>query len=331
MVDHLKGFTLDKIIYCGQDGFPGTSIELGMWHGRKTAVKYGIKQLHEHEALILSKIGYHPNIIQLIKAYEFGDCFIVLEGIENGLTLERVLERNTKMPLLLCVQWLLQLASAIKHIHNRGIIHHDIKSSNVLVSQDHFSEENQGLCVATKNQISTLKICDFELSVESEHGLKFQGSNKWMAPEVMYADKDGNSHGITNKIDVYAFGLLFIDLVCCGRDSNTTKYLCPVKIFNLMYQCISANPDERPSIDEVIEVLSQEDFGETILDELKTRMCDIESTIEQLKDLIGMGTSEVGTCQVQNQNNFCDILKKAEDLKFHIQCELDKVKGLSFD
>jgi serine/threonine protein kinase len=234
----LTNFILTGSIDCGQDGFPGTYIEFGNWHEKNVAIKHGVNCLHEQEARILTRIGYHPNINQLLKDYEPGDDFIVLEAVGTGLTLEKVIEKNVQVSLDTCIDWLLQIAKGLKYIHEKGIIHHDIKSANILVNEER----------------NVLKICDFELAVESPFGLKYQGTARWMAPEVKYDSWMGAE--ITNKIDIYGFGLIFLDLIFCGRDSNVVKYLCPIKLFALMYQCIHQDAAQRPSIDKIIDILS---------------------------------------------------------------------------
>lgn len=246
--EYLPNFVGSEIIDLGHDGFPGTVVEIGCWNNQKVAVKYGVKKLHQQEAAILTKLGEHPNIVQLLKKYEDGDCFLVLEAVGgnrggnrggNGVSLEKVIDKNVKIPFDKCINWLLQIANGIKHIHDKGIIHGDIKSSNILIDDGRTDER--------------MKLCDFELAVASSFGVKYQGTPRWMAPELKY---DSLTTEITNKIDIYAFGLLFLDIIFCGREPIVVKYLCPTKLFDLMYKCSHQDVSQRPSIDEIISVLS---------------------------------------------------------------------------
>ena len=274
MARELDGFMHESSFNTGKDGFPGTSIELGMWNNKYVALKYGLKQMHKKEAEIMAKIGFHPNVLQLEKQYQEGDIFIVLEGIKNGSNLEDFLDKKTKLSLDTCVAWLLQIALGLQHIHSRGIIHHDFKSANILLSSlGKEKNSKKGFiwdCV-------TLKICDFELSVDGDFGLKEQGSLRWMAPEVKY----NSEFPITNKIDIYAFGLLFIDMIFCGRDAQCVQFLCPMKIFDLMYQCIDNDPNKRPTLDSIIETLSLSNFGPSVLGKLEIDLDILEQNCIQ--------------------------------------------------
>jgi serine/threonine protein kinase len=242
----MQDFILEESMFLGQDGFRGTVIEFGKWKGRKVAIKFGEMGKHKHEAFILLKLGKHPSIVELLKDYEEGERFIVLESVGDGRTLKDVFEEQTKFSLQDCIDLLLQLAKGIQHIHDRNIIHHDMKDNNVLIDGN------------------ILKICDFELSVESENGIKGCGTSQWMAPEVSY---DYDRSPISNKIDIYGFGKIFIKMIFSGRDTDIVKYTLPLELFDLMYQCTERFPENRPNIHKIIGLL-QNYNKETYLDRL---------------------------------------------------------------
>ena len=230
----MEDFILEESLNLGQDGFRGTVIEFGKWKGRKVAIKFGEMGKHKYEAGILRKLGKHSSIVELLKDYEEGERFIVLECVGDGRTLRDVFEEQMKLSLRECIDLLLQLAKGIQHIHYRNIIHHDIKDNNILLDRN------------------ILKICDFELSVESENGIKGCGTAQWMAPEVSY---DYDISSISNKIDIYGFGKIFIKMVFSGRDCDVVKYALPLELFNLMYQCTERFPENRPDIYKIITIL----------------------------------------------------------------------------
>src|SRR5438067_429280 len=87
---------------------------------------------------------------------------------------------------------ILQIASALHHIHHLGIIHLDLKPSNVLVD-DH----------------GKAKIMDFGLSVESHQVLdrQIRGTLHYMAPEVLRQDR------VDSRADLYALGMTLYETV----------------------------------------------------------------------------------------------------------------------
>ena len=109
--------------------------------------RYAIKLLHPQtfsetaararlvrEARIASQLN-HPNICTIFDAVETEDQpYIVMELVE-GQTLSRILESGPLEPQAVR-SYACQLADALSHAHERGVVHRDLKSANVLVTGD---------------------------------------------------------------------------------------------------------------------------------------------------------------------------------------------------
>jgi Nif-specific regulatory protein len=87
---------------------------------------------------------------------------------------------------------ILQIASGLHHIHHLGIVHLDLKPSNILVSDD-----------------GKAKIMDFGLAIESRQVFdrKIRGTLHYMAPEVLKQDR------IDSRADLYALGMTLYETV----------------------------------------------------------------------------------------------------------------------
>jgi Nif-specific regulatory protein len=87
---------------------------------------------------------------------------------------------------------ILQIASALHHIHHLGIIHLDLKPSNILVSD-----------------AGKAKIMDFGLAIESRQVLdrQIRGTLQYMAPEVLRQDR------VDSRADLYALGMTLYETV----------------------------------------------------------------------------------------------------------------------
>ena len=87
---------------------------------------------------------------------------------------------------------IIQIASGLHHIHHFGIIHLDLKPSNVLVGED-----------------GKAKIMDFGLAIESRQVLdrQIRGTLQYMAPEVLRQDR------IDSRADLYALGMTLYETV----------------------------------------------------------------------------------------------------------------------
>ncbi len=132
----------------------------------------------------------HPSII---KVYDFGllqNCFpyFTMEFFAGKRISEYFDGQNWDQ----LYDVILQIASALHHIHHLGIIHLDLKPSNVLVSEH-----------------GVAKIMDFGLAIESHQVLdrKIRGTLQYMAPEVLKQDR------VDSRADLYALGMTLYETV----------------------------------------------------------------------------------------------------------------------
>ncbi len=91
------------------------------------------------EARAISTLN-HPRIATIYGIEESGDeKFLVLEYLPGGTLRQKLSAHKAsgEMPSLRqCLEWAIQIAEGLAHAHKRGIVHRDIKSSNVLFTED---------------------------------------------------------------------------------------------------------------------------------------------------------------------------------------------------
>src|SRR5438270_6893715 len=137
-----------------------------------------------HEARASSALA-HPNICTIHEVGETeGEFYIVMELIE-GKSL-RTMSANGGLPPESVLRYGVQIASALARAHDRGIVHRDLKTANIVVSPD-------GL----------VKVLDFGLAKQVGSGI-FEGPTRsfasvkdassvsgtlpYMAPEILRGD-----------------------------------------------------------------------------------------------------------------------------------------------
>ncbi len=167
----------------------------------------------------------HPNILPVWEAGEDQEQLYIVSEYCPGQTLaEWLAVHPDPMQADQAARWLLCLADAIAHSHQRGVIHRDLKPGNILLDRISPTKDVTG---STQPDISDLqpnqlepKVSDFGLakvlnrnpvgltSVQTQTGL-FIGSLEYASPEQI----KGNVDAIGAVSDVYALGVLLYQLL----------------------------------------------------------------------------------------------------------------------
>ncbi|KAF9612914.1 hypothetical protein IFM89_004330 [Coptis chinensis] len=158
-----------------------------------------VEREFENEVDLLSKIR-HPNILSLLGYCIHGETrFIVTELMQNG-SLETQLHGPSHGSALtwdIRMKIALDAARGLEYLHencNPPVIHRDLKSSNILLDSNF-----------------NAKLSDFGLAVingtQNKNNIKLSGTLGYVAPEYLL---DGR---LTDKSDVYAFGVILLELL----------------------------------------------------------------------------------------------------------------------
>ena len=138
-----------------------------------------------HEIETISKFE-NPNIVTYYHHfYEDDVLFLVMEYCSGG-SLRDKMTTNSITPLEI-IEWIQTLASCLRIIHKKGIIHHDIKPDNIIFSQN-----------------GTIKIADFGVANKNI------GTRSYMSPEAFQWDIDCTKDP---RIDIYALGVTMMELL----------------------------------------------------------------------------------------------------------------------
>lgn len=154
-----------------------------------------------HEARSASGLN-HPNVCTVHEVGESdGQTFIVMEFVE-GVPLDRLIPPSG-LPTELVCRYGLQIASALEHAHERGVIHRDLKGANVIITPDGRAKVlDFGLALRTVESVQ-------EAATRSDvqpASADMAGTLAYLAPEILLGK------GASPQTDVWTLGVLLYEM-----------------------------------------------------------------------------------------------------------------------
>src|SRR3984893_11522386 len=217
----------------GSGGFGTVYLAEDTWIDKKVALKVPHKQDVDfgqllREPRLLASLN-HPNIVTIMTAEKQENVFFIVMEFVPGETLETMIARDGPLDVALALDYTCQICNAVDHAHRHGVLHRDLRPSNVLVT-------GRGL----------LKVADFGTSRFLEiaaHGTTVIGSPPYMAPEQFRGEAVFAS-------DIYSLGVTMYQMLTGMMPYDTPS---PADIDRLMRgELITAPRLKNPKIPKVI-------------------------------------------------------------------------------
>ena len=190
----------------GQGGMGAVYVARQESLGRNVAVKVVGKARLSHldEARTVASL-HHPNIVQVFAAGKDGDAAWFAMELVDGESADRHAFASAEEVARLGVS----VAEALAYAHRCGILHRDVKPSNVFVGKD-----------------GQVKLGDFGLACLAEEGPSDKsGTKRFMAPELLAGGT------ATEQSDQYALGITLRDLGgsrCRATNSDAQQLVPPM-------------------------------------------------------------------------------------------------------
>ncbi len=221
----------------------------------------------------------HNNIVSIYDVYHSDNLEYIVMELINGITLRQYIERKRKLDWREVLHFSKQVAAALEHAHQRGIIHRDIKPQNIMLLKD-----------------GTIKVADFGIAaLENEaivHGGQAVGSLNYLSPEQVRG-------GVADaRADIYSLGIMMYEMLCGQKpyDVKTVPELLvtlagstpapitemsrdvPHEFAEIVNKAFAPNPEDRyQNAEELIE-----DFDAFTVDFLNTE--NTKNTDSEIED-----------------------------------------------
>ncbi|XP_056139891.1 serine/threonine-protein kinase Nek3 [Lampris incognitus] len=248
----MEGYSVQKII--GEGSF-GRALLVRCKDARQHYVLKEIQLPKNHseleksrnEAVLLSRMK-HPNIVAFKEAFEADSLLcIVMEYCSGGDLLQRIQQQKTSLfSVDDILKWFAEMCAGTKHIHDQRVLHRDLKSKNIFLTDN-----------------GTIKLGDFGsaciLNSPKAYACAYVGTPYYVSPEI-WDNKPYN-----NKSDVWSLGCVLYELctlhhpfqalswkslilkVCRGAYPPIPDHL-PYELHYLVKQMFKTNPKDRPSL-----------------------------------------------------------------------------------
>ncbi len=236
------------VVYCASDRTLGRKVAIKVVDRRDGRARRSLLQ----EARIAASLN-HPAICSVHEVGCVNDQpFIVMEHVV-GSPLTALLRPGKGLPLESAIHYALQIADAVAHAHSRGVVHCDLKSSNIMIAVD-----------------GAVKILDFGLAVrepverdanqidttECHEAPSGAGTVPYMAPEILRGQRPNA------RSDVWALGVVLYEMMTGARPfPGITKYelaaailshppapmssRLPITLRQVVLRCLEKDPGRR--------------------------------------------------------------------------------------
>ena len=203
----------------------------------------------------------HPNIVSIYDvghSDDVGDAieYIVMELID-GITLKQYIKKRGQLNWKESLHFSAQIAKALAHAHEKGIIHRDIKPQNIMLLKD-----------------GTIKVADFGIAAlqnsmgDSDEAL---GSVHYMAPE------QSKGAAADARSDIYSLGVVMYEMLT-GQYPYTGETPEEIAIKH-----INGNPVRPRKLNKSIPVRLEKIILKAMSSDLQTRYQTAEEMVQDLE------------------------------------------------
>ncbi len=259
----------------GKGGMATVHLAHDVKHDRDVAIKVLHPELaasigaerFEREIRLAARLQ-HPHILGLYDSGSVDGLLYYVMPFVRGESLRDRLDREGMLPVDAALRITAEVASALQHAHEQGVVHRDIKPENVLLSGDHALVADFGIARAA-NDAGGSKLTKTGVTV---------GTPVYMAPEQSSGDPVGPA------ADIYSLGCMLYEMLA-GEPPFTGTNAMAIMSKHLMEQV--------PSV-RVVRSAVPEEVEEAIFHAMAKTVADRPKSAQAFAEMLGMVTGGPG-------------------------------------
>ncbi|XP_036913485.1 serine/threonine-protein kinase Nek5 isoform X2 [Sturnira hondurensis] len=211
------------------------------------------KEASRKEVILLARMK-HPNIVTFFSSFQESDrLFIVMEFCAGGDLMGRIRrQRGVLFSEDQILSWFVQISLGLKHIHDRKVLHRDIKTQNIFLSKNGMVAKlgDFGIARVLNNSMELAQTC--------------VGTPYYLSPEIC------QNKPYNNKTDIWSLGCVLYELctlkhpfqahnlhqlvlrICQAHVAPISPGFSP-DLQALISQLFEVSPRDRPSINSILK------------------------------------------------------------------------------
>lgn len=190
----------------------------------------------EREARAVARLN-HPNVISGIDRGISGDIHYFVMEFASGTTVGKLLDRGGAIDESRVAAIATQIARALEHAHEAGLVHRDVKPDNILLTKDGIA-----------------KLCDLGLAKDRPEEGKSLGTPNYISPE------QAKGLDVDIRSDLYSFGVTLYHMLAGSPPFSGNAKVVMVKHLSEQPQSLrEIDSDITPEMERIVMKLMAKD------------------------------------------------------------------------
>jgi serine/threonine protein kinase len=229
----------------------------------------------QREARVVARLD-HPNIVPIYDFAQYeGRPYLVMKFIE-GETLKALLAKG-RLSLQQMLPVIEAVGAALAYAHQQGVIHRDVKPSNILISSD-----------------GKIYLTDFGLARMAQSSTSLTSDQLVGTPQYISPEQAMSKPDLDARSDIYSFGVVVYEMVV-GRvpyDADTPYSV----VHDHIYTPLPMPRQVNPSVPEAVEAVLLKVLAKNPDD----RYADVASFVEAFKSAVQISASPVQSSKMDD-------------------------------